>query len=253
MKPGLRHQKRWARQLSPQTAFMPERGTWRALQDFTVPLIERHASRAHREGLRLLGLTEARPPSLEELAARLHTVDWRLAPAQGEVEPARFFELLAARAFPAVTRLRPIDEVFCGSRPDLWHEVTGHLAAYTDPHVGRFVEDCARLIGELARSSETEAFHRLQKILWVTLEYGFLLEKGEPRAFGAALSGSYMALQRFERGHWGLRPFHPTDVLSSGLYDDDREPRRDGQGRIEMFVLSSFAETLEMCRREIGA
>lgn len=245
MSPRLANQRRWARHLSPETPFRPEAGSWRILQEFTRPLVESSASSAHRAGFVRLGLDAPVSPSLADLALRLRReAGWRMQDCGGELPARDFFALLARRTFPCVSRMRPVQEVFAASQPDFWHESVGHLAVLVDPEASSFYQWCGERVTELYETDDSALAEDLEKVLWALLEYGLIREGAEIRVFGAALTSSYMALQRWRRGHVGWREdWSPGDILRSRLSEDGVAPPRTSTGQILFFLMPSLRET----------
>lgn len=249
VRPRLSHQRAWAVRFRPDAPFLPERGAWRLLQNFTLPLTRVHATEAHRRGIDALGLSGAAPPTFTEYRnGVLLRTGWQVLEARGELSAESYFSLLAAKKFPCIARLRPVSEVLCGSRPDFWHESVGHIAALVDPEVSRFYQRCAELHVRLVAAERYDRARELEKLLWVVFEYGFLKEAGEDRAFGAAVAGSFVALTKWRLGRWVLRPFDVEKVLASGLFEENREPARDPEGRLIFYRMDSLERTYRQLR-----
>ncbi len=249
VRPRLSHQRAWAERFQSGTPFLSTRGSWRLLQEFTLPLTQSFATDAHSRGIDALGLAGYSIPKFEEFreSVRLQT-GWEVLPARGELSADAYFSLLAAKKFPCISRLRPVDEVLCGSQPDFWHEAVGHIAPLVDPEVSRFYQLCAGIHVELIAAARYERARQLEKLLWVVFEYGFLEQSGRPRAFGAALCGSFVALTKWKLGRWVVRPFDPEKILASGLFEESREPERDSEGRLVFYGMESFARTYRRLR-----
>ncbi len=244
MAPGLRKQKLWSEVLNPELQFQPGLGSWKTLQRFTVPLIQELASSAHAKGIEAFHLNRFTSLSFDAFIKKVADMtSWQIHECNIEIEPKEFFRLLAKKHFPCVRSLRPIDRVFCGSTPDFWHEAIGHIAPLTDPCVSDFYQFCGQLVCELFDRDQSEDAEKLMQVLWVLLEYGLLNENGRTVTFGAALTGSYMALHRWKLDYISSVPFDIKDILSSRIYEDGAIPKRDACGRIAFYEMSSFEET----------
>lgn len=259
MTPTLSNQKFWARELSPESSLSPdhwpnldskptstqsqEQQVWQLLVHYNSPLLSQFATPAQLVGINLLGLNQPTGPSFQEISSRLECLSgWSLVPANGEVQPLEFFTLLARRKFPVVSKIRPIHALFCGYEPDYWHEAIGHLAFLTDPEFCKFYQFCGKLVTELASRPNSELLlNSLYQLLWTLMEYGvFKTPQGQTQAFGAALTSSFMALQRLKRGYITTRHFDPKYVLKSGFATEGPIKRRGG--KIEFFHITSLED-----------
>jgi len=177
---------------------------WTALFDAVTPRLSRLGSTIHADGVRRLGLARSGPPAfgaISRVIAR-HT-GWRLLRAEGELGEPEFFEALSRRRFPVVPRLRPPEQTFSAIDPDYWHEVFGHATAILDPAVAELY----RWLGEAGTraSGDASLLADVTRLYWWIAEYGFIREGGRPRAFGAALVGSPVALERVLAGRIRVR------------------------------------------------
>jgi phenylalanine-4-hydroxylase len=245
MSPRLRNQKMWARHLSPSLEFSFEKSSWQILHEFTLPLVRELASSAHREGITRLGLNTGQQPEFTGFRRVVESeTGWKIVPASDEWNARDFFALLAQRSFPCVASLRPTTEVFAGSKPDFWHEAVGHLAPLVNREISDFYCWCGETVTHLYQNNQFATARRLEQVLWALLEYGFIKEAGQVRTFGAALSGSFMALQRWRRGYVEAREDWTCEgILNSRLYEEGANLVRNEQGQLSLFLLPHFAET----------
>lgn len=208
----------------------------------TLPLTFEFASTAHLRGLERLNIANAiSPPTFENIQQLLQEhSQWKLVHTTHELSSTEFFTLLAQRKFPFINELRPIHEVFCGSKPDYWHEVVGHIALLFDKNFADFYQNMAKLyLTLLASNQDTKAQH-LQQVLWILFEYGFIKENNQNKAFGAAIVGSALSLLRLKKNVLAVEPFYPKVALDSGLYDEHSAVPRNPKGQIRMFAIESI-------------
>jgi phenylalanine-4-hydroxylase len=244
MTPTFTNQQWWAEQLSPdiEEFFTADSSydVWGILSTFMPPLIEAHASTAHQKGIKLLGLYYQKAPVLEHVDEHLYAQSgWRLKPVSKETEPRLFFELLSNRIFPTAIHIRPLHAVFCGFEPDYWHELVGHCALLTDPAFSELYQWCGTIATKLCHESRPKvAPADLFKVLLMLLEYGIFKDSAQLRAFGGALTSSYMALQRIKRGYVRTIPFEPQLIIKRWFRDDF--PVRRYKKQIELYHVSSL-------------
>jgi phenylalanine-4-hydroxylase len=251
MTPNLKNQRLWAEVFSPDEIFDPELGSWSTLQKFVFPLLFESASAAHCEGVRRLGLDDPTMPSFNQFQDRvLVETGWELIKSAAEMPARDYFALLALRKFPCVESIRPTHEVFCGSKPDFWHESVGHISALVDTSASDFYQWAGKTVTQAHANGDTQLAARLEQMLWVLLEYGFLEENGQPKCFGAALTGSYMAQMRWKHGVISATSnWTGHDILSSRLYEEGARLPRDERGRITFFCMPSLIEARSRIER----
>jgi phenylalanine-4-hydroxylase len=214
------------------------------LQRFTVPLLRRYASAAHVEGVRTLGLEGENEPDFAEFSTQVEEVTgWTVVETREEMLAPDYFAALAERRFPCIPELRTVNQVLCGKDPDFWHEAVGHLAPLVSPEVSRFYQNCGALHGEVLRRFGAKRAAELNAFFWIVLEYGFIREGSETKAFGAAIAGSFVALTKWRSDAWAIRPFDVPKILEAGLAYLGAVPKRDGQGRVVFYEVHSLDET----------
>jgi phenylalanine-4-hydroxylase len=175
--------------LNPANAIGQDQLVWKVLFDRQTALLHRRAAPAFAQGLAKLGLRRDAIPDIDELSATVfeHT-GWRLAPVGRPFEPAAFFELLAERRFPIVTRIRPMHAFDFSPQPDLFHDLFGHVPMLLDEGLADFLHMlgqayCAQPVGSPARE-------QLWALYFFTAEFGLVQHEGQPRLYGAGLLSS---------------------------------------------------------------
>ena len=165
-----------------------EHELWR---DIRAALAEAHAAHACAEYLaaaRRLALPRERIPQLSEVSARVETISgFRLEPVAGLVEPRVFLESLAAGVFLCAQYIRHHSTPHYTPEPDVVHELLGHAVWLASERMA----ELNRLFGEaVRRTRDDEAFERLARLYWFTIEFGVLREGGEVKAYGTGLLSS---------------------------------------------------------------
>ena len=162
---------------------------WKMLFDRQTALLHRRAAPAFSQGLARLGLRREAIPDIGELSGivREHS-GWQLAPVGRPFAPAAFFELLAERKFPIVTRIRPMRAFDFSPEPDLFHDLFGHVPMLLDEGLADFLH----MLGKAYRAQPvgSAAREQLWALYFFTAEFGLVQHEGQPRLYGAGLLSS---------------------------------------------------------------
>ena len=162
---------------------------WKMLFDRQTALLHRRAAPAFSEGLARLGLRREAIPDIGKLSATVREqAGWELAPVGRPFAPAAFFELLAERKFPIVTRIRPMRAFDFSPEPDLFHDLFGHVPMLLDEGLANFLH----MLGQAYRVQPvaSPAREQLWALYFFTAEFGMVQHEGQPRLYGAGLLSS---------------------------------------------------------------
>jgi phenylalanine-4-hydroxylase len=161
--------------------------TWNVLSTYTLSRLKGLACQSFWHGMDKLAYNPDQIPDLEIIRDQVFKeTGWTLQRAKGEVPAGEFLEMLANKSFPLVYELRPANETFASSDPDLWHELIGHVPMLFDP----FVRELYWTIGQAARNISEDKLAALIRLYWYFAEYGLIKENGEAKIFGAGLLAS---------------------------------------------------------------
>lgn len=191
-----------------------EHALWRTVRDALDPQQQRHACAEYLEAVRRLDLPRDRIPQLAKVSARVESISgFRLEPVAGLVAPRVFLESLAKGVFLCTQYIRHHSTPLYTPEPDVVHELLGHAATLASPRLAAL----NRLFGQaVLRSKSDEAFVRLARVYWFTVEFGVLRENGELKAYGTGLLSSAGELEEMNRAD--LRPLN-LEVASRSEYD----------------------------------
>lgn len=165
-----------------------ESETWSLLFQRQLPRVQQHASRIWLDGLDELGLTSDGIPDFAHLNERFkELVGWELVSTDVQFSDGQdWFEHLARRQFLITEYIRDRKDLDYTPLPDIWHDTFGHLPLMADrryaDYVQRFAQHALKFTKEERKS--------LGSLWWYTIEFGFMLENGKMRAFGAGLMSS---------------------------------------------------------------
>ena len=114
----------------------------------------------------------------------------------------------------------------------MFHDIFGHIPLLLDPVYAGFMQR----FGEIGQrhAGNQAAEDRLERLYWFTIEFGLLLEAGNPRIFGAGILSSYgESKQIFESGI-RILPFDIQAVLDHAF--------RKEVMQTEYYALESIAQ-----------
>ncbi|HEX8506299.1 MAG TPA: phenylalanine-4-hydroxylase [Hymenobacter sp.] len=226
----------------PANAVGQDQLVWKILFDRQTALLHKRAAPAFNQGLAKLGLRREQIPDIPELSAtvREHT-GWQLAPVGRPFEPSAFFELLAERKFPVVTRIRPMRAFDFSPEPDLFHDLFGHVPMLLDEDLADFLH----VLGQAYRAQPagSPAREQLWALYFFTAEFGLVQHEGSPRLYGAGLLSSAGEIHHCVNEHTPRIPFDLATVL--------RTPVTGARYQHQYFVLPAW-EQLNDCVAELA-
>ncbi|MDO7851963.1 phenylalanine-4-hydroxylase [Hymenobacter convexus] len=224
------------------TATSQDQLIWKILFDRQTALLHKRAAPAFNRGMAQLGMRREAIPDIAELSAtvRAHT-GWQLAPVGRPFEPAAFFELLAERQFPIVTRIRPMHAFDFSPQPDLFHDLFGHVPMLLDEGLADFLH----VLGQAYRRQPvgSPAREQLWALYFFTAEFGLVQHEGQPLLYGAGLLSSAGEIHHCVNENTPRPVFDLATVL--------RTPVTGARYQNQYFVLPSW-EQLSECVGELA-
>lgn len=238
-RPFLKYQKSWLAHFYPDDTIQPEFSAWFYLQKYMIPLIKKHASFYHLNGLSRLKLDTPEEPDFDEFQNLFYVESngFIIQPVNDEISPNEYFSLILQRKFPCVKKIRSHDELFCANEPDFWHDAIGHIA----PLCFKEVQEFYLKIAEYMLSAKTASqFQRHLSVAWTLTEYSFIKEQRQTKMFGAALVGSHLANMRFINGFISVEPAVRELIINSNFYSDYSPLARDDKGNLRFFCMDNL-------------
>ncbi|MFH8369821.1 phenylalanine 4-monooxygenase [Streptomyces sp. NPDC018031] len=186
-----------------------EHATWRKAHAALLAAQEGRVCQAVLRAREAAPVPADRIPQHTEVSDRLQPLTgFRFTLAGGIVPNKRFLGAMADGYFHAVQYLRHPAVPLYTPEPDILHDVFGHGTHLADP----WFADLYRVVGSAAaRVESADALDLISRVYWFTLEYGLAWERGEPRAYGAALLSSYGELDRFPQAD--IRPWNVAELV----------------------------------------
>lgn len=169
--------------------------TYRRLVARQSALLPGLACRAFMEALPKLGASET-IPRFEDINERLlKATGWQLVGVPGLIPEVPFFTLLANRKFPVTDWIRTAAELDYIVEPDLFHDLFGHVPLLFDPryanHIQAYGQGALKAHAlEHGPEAVPGAVEMISRLYWYTIEFGLVLEDGQPRVYGAGILSS---------------------------------------------------------------
>ena len=218
-----------------------EHAVWQQLFTRQKKILPGRAADDFLAGLEALHLTEDRIPQLPEVNQRLAKLTkWEVVPVAALISARAFFELLAARRFPAATFIRVQEELDYVKEPDIFHELFGHCPLLVEPTYADFVQNYAKLV---LTYPETD-WPLLQRLFWFTVEFGLIATPQGLRAYGGGILSSVTETVYCVESHVPLRIFFDPLVAL-------RTPYRIDQLQTTYFVIQDFAQLYAMAQETL--
>ncbi len=203
---------------------------WRKLYAKQLPRVQRYASQIWLDGLNKLALPSDHIPDFAQLNERCKMlVDWELISTDVQFSDGQdWFEHLAQREFLITEYIRDEKDLDYTPLPDIWHDAFGHLPLMANRRYADYVQKFAKY----ALMFSKEDRKSLGSLWWYTIEFGFMMEDGEMKAFGAGLMSSagemdHALSDAVEKVPYSLEAFESLDPSPRAMHN-------------KLFILESF-------------
>jgi phenylalanine-4-hydroxylase len=217
-----------------------EHEVWRTVWQALVPAHQAYACAEYLNCANRLEFLPDRIPQLSEVSQRVELLSgFHLEPVAGLVEPRTFLDSLASGTFLCTQYIRHHSTPFYTPEPDVIHELAGHAVTLASPRLAELNREFGRAV---KRTRSSEAFDRISRLYWFTIEFGVLLEEGGLKAYGTGLLSSAGELAAMSNAE--LRPLDP-EAASQQTYDPTRYQQ-------VLFYAQSFDAMYQMLSRFLG-
>jgi phenylalanine-4-hydroxylase len=213
-----------------------EDAVWEHLYARQIGQMPLYACEEHIKGLALLDLSNRQVPQLPDVSAKLQkATSWQVFPVEALISAEAFFQLLAARRFPAATFIRTTEEIDYVKEPDIFHELFGHCPLLTEPVFAEFVQQYAQKVLQI----DQKDWPLLQRLFWFTVEFGLIKTADSSiRAYGGGILSSFTETKYcIEDPKPQRKSFDPLEIL--------RTPYRIDQLQSTYFVINSYQELFD--------
>lgn len=196
-----------------------DRLVWQTLFERQMQVLPTVASRRFLEGLPGVDFRAGKIPDFSEVNPLLdQATGWSLVAVPGIVDDRTFFELLAARRFPATTWLRTPAQLDYLEEPDMFHDVFAHVPLLTDQYFADFLQAVGTLA--LRYLHDAHAVELLSRLYWFTVEFGLIVEGDQLRIYGAGILSSAGETKFCLSDESVHRPFDVADILATPYVKD---------------------------------
>lgn len=218
-----------------------ENRVWQLLFERQQKLLPNRACDAYMKGLECLGLSGEKIPQLPDVNQRLAALTgWKVVPVPALISARAFFELLAARCFPAATFIRTEEELDYVQEPDIFHEIFGHCPMLTDPIYADFMQRYAEHVLTFKESD----WPLLQRFFWFTVEFGLIKTNKGLRIYGGGILSSIAETVYSIESNLSIRAlFDPLVVF--------RTPYRIDKLQAIYFVIEDFTDLYDFVKSNI--
>ena len=218
-----------------------ENETWQILYGRQRPIVEEYACQQFLDGLDLLNLSAERIPQCNEVSSVLHRLTgWQVAPVAALIPFSEFYDLLAAKKFPAASFIRTRDELDYLQEPDIFHEIFGHCPLLTD----QAFADFSQAFGLLGQRAPKQHRAKLQRLYWFTVEFGLMKTKAGYRAYGGGiLSSKNETLYSVDSPIPNRWVFDPMAIL--------RTPYRYDMMQTTYYVIDDFTDFYQLLELDL--
>jgi phenylalanine-4-hydroxylase len=191
-----------------------EHEVWRIVSDALASSHQALACRAFLDAKEDLELPTDHVPQLLEVSELLQPLSgFTYEPVAGLAPLREFYGSFSSKRFFSTQYLRHPSVPTYTPEPDVIHEVIGHANQLADPG---FAEIYIAVGDAVDRTQSSEALGFLSKVFWFTMEFGVLLEDGEPKAYGAGILSSVGELDVFRDAR-----IRPLDIPEMGRAEYD--------------------------------
>lgn len=165
-----------------------EHGTWKLLYERQIERVQNHACQMWLDGLDTLNLSADHIPDFEAMNQQFQElVGWELVSTDVQFSDGQdWFEHLARRQFLITEYIREREDLDYTPLPDIWHDAFGHLPFMLNQRYADYVQKFAQYALQFSKEDRKS----LGSLWWYTIEFGFMMENSEMKAFGAGLMSS---------------------------------------------------------------
>ncbi len=139
-------------------------------------------------GIDKFNICESHIPKFSELNTILSKeTGFSIVPVSDLVPDEIFFNLLAQRQFPSTCFIRRPDQLDYLEKPDIFHDVYGHVPLLLDPMFANFMEKFGQKAVEANKKGLLKFAARLY---WFTVEFGLINKNNNLYIYGAGITSS---------------------------------------------------------------
>lgn len=159
------HLKKYIVVQDPQQYTPVEHSTWRYILSQLTQYLSLHAHPDYLKGLKAVGITTDRIPSIAQISEKLTPMGWRALPVSGFIPPAAFMELQSLGVLPIATAMRSLEHLEYTPAPDIVHETAGHAPLLAVPEYSNYLKAYAQVSRRAVISRQDLEIYKRIRIL----------------------------------------------------------------------------------------
>ena len=205
---------------------------WEKLYALQYPNLVKYAHEVCINCLHKLNLPKNRIPDLNLVSEHLYQLSgWKIKPVTEMINYEVYFDLLSQKYFPSTYYIRSKDDFEISKKPDIFHELIGHVSMILDKSYRDFLQK----IGLYALQAPPYYKLYLLRLVWYTTEVGLISTNNGIKIYGASILSSIKEIShaienmQTKRFHFSL-----LDIL--------RMPYEYDSLQSCYFVLKNFSE-----------
>ena len=169
---------------------------WKQLLNIQLESIEDRAVQPFIQGLAQIKDLIQDIPNINHLSEFLQEqIGWQLWPVIELLEAEKFFYLLSHRYFPVATFVRSNTDINFSPRPDLWHDIFGHIPLLFSQTYSNFLQYLGNQYVTRKNVKGQDIEQEINRLFWYTIEAGICYEKGKLRVYGASQLSSIQEIK----------------------------------------------------------
>lgn len=169
---------------------------WKKLLNTQLETLEGRATKPFIAGLAKIKDLIQDIPNINYLSEFLQEqTGWHLWPVTELLEADKFFYLLSRRYFAVATFVRSNTDINFSPRPDLWHDIFGHVPLLFSPIYSNFLQYLGNQYVTRKNLQSKEIEQEIARLFWYTIEAGICSEKGKIRVYGASQLSSIQEIR----------------------------------------------------------
>lgn len=210
--------------------------TWSILYERQMVRLNGRVHPEYLRGLRAIGITADGVPQFRSLNENLSALTgWQVSAVDGQLSTEDFYAMIEHQSLPSTTEIRSREELDHSKRPDIFHDVFGHIPLLANDPYRTFQCELARL--GMQHLDDVETMVRLGRAYKWLIEYGLIETPEGTRVFGAGLISSSKELDHVFSDRIVKIPFTAAAVMET--------PHVPASLQEHYFVIQSFGELVD--------
>lgn len=208
---------------------------WSMLFERQINKLPKLASQDYLEGISKAGFVADHIPDFEkELNPNLQALTgWSVIGVPGLVPIKEFFELMAAKKFPASTWLRSVEQLEYLEEPDMFHDTFGHVPLLTNKAFCDFLAEFSKI--SLKYIDDEAAIKMMQRLYWYTVEFGLVREDNKLKIYGGGILSSSGESEYSLHSNIPERvPYNIEEIIATEVKIDEYQKK--------YFIIDSYEE-----------